>query len=207
VVNDGELDSQPDEVQVSLSAAPVAIAPNDTSVSIEETYLRLNGTRSYDPDGDDIVYHWLLLSAPPESDSLLIGGEESGLTSLKVDAEGLYVIELKVNDGLQFSLPDTAEVTVLGTYVKEGLYSGGDYEIFPNPSTGRLFIKTAGNRGIELVEVFDLQGRLLLQTRPHKGSPGTVEINLKESVNGSGLVVIKITGTERPEFRKILLVE
>jgi len=170
-VNDGALDSRPDEVVVRVSALPVAIAGNDTTVSLNVTYLRLNGRESYDPDDDEITYQWVLLSVPEGSDSIIIGGVESGESSLKVDAEGIFVIELRVNDGLQSSLPDTIVVTVLNTTDVRDIMSDTDFKIYPNPTRDQLFICSSGNKEIELLEIFDLQGKLLLQAQPHDRTP------------------------------------
>jgi hypothetical protein len=95
--------------------APFARAGNDTTVVLNVTYLRINGAGSYDPDGDHITYRWVLLSLPRGSNSTLIGGTESGQVTLQVNAEGLYIIELTVNDGYQYSLPDTVQVRVINT--------------------------------------------------------------------------------------------
>ena len=206
-VNDGELDSRPDEVIVRVSAPPVALAGNDTTVSLSEVYLRLNGSGSYDPDGDKIFYQWVLLSVPEGSDSIITGGIESGEPSLKVDAEGIYVIELRVNDGYQFSLPDTIEVTVLNTTGVGNILSTADFKIYPNPTTGQLFISSSDNKKIELLEVFDLQGKPLFQAQPRDRTPGIYEINLKEYSNGNHLVLLKITGMEHVEYKTLLILE
>ena len=206
-VNDGALDSQPDEVVVRVSAPPVAIAGNDTTVSLNETYLRLNGRGSYDPDGDKITYQWMLLSVPEGSDSIIIGGVESGEPSLRVDAEGIYVIELRVNDSLQSSLPDTIVVTVLNTTDIREIISNTDFIIYPNPTRGQLFISSSGNKEIVLLEIFDLQGKLLLQAQPYDRTPGIYEINVKEYSPRNSLVLLKITGLEHIEYKTLLLLE
>ncbi len=71
VVNDGQHSSEPDEVTVRGSLPPVAMAGPDTTVLVTETYVRLNGSASYDPDEDELSYSWVLLSAPEASQQIV----------------------------------------------------------------------------------------------------------------------------------------
>ena len=200
IVNDGTLDSRPDKVTVRVSTPPVANAGRDTTLVPEQTYLRISGKLSYDPDGETITYQWILLSAPPESDSILLGGQESGITSLKMDAEGVYIIQLTVFDGYQNSLPDTVIVTVLGTGI-EGISSTGPINVFPNPTTGRVYITLPGHETLEGMEVFDMQGRKLLHIKSPVRANGLYEIDLGKHPDISGPVLIKITGSENTVFK------
>jgi hypothetical protein len=202
IVNDGQSDSRPDAVKVRVSTPPVAVAGNDTTVIPDKTYLRLSGKASYDPDGDLITYQWTLLSAPPGSDSILLGGQESGITSLKMDAEGIFVIQLIVSDGYQSSLPDTIVVTVLSTGVS-ARNTVRDFSVYPNPTEGIIYIHAPGRDIVQRVEVFDQQGRLFMQHKPGGSVDGTIEINLNKYLYTSGLVFIKITGSKHTEIQSL----
>ncbi|MGW8317431.1 MAG: PKD domain-containing protein, partial [Bacteroidales bacterium] len=68
VVSDSTHTSEADRVTVRGSLPPVAVAGNDTVVSMDEMYVRIDGAGSYDPDGDPLSYAWVLLDAPPESE-------------------------------------------------------------------------------------------------------------------------------------------
>nr|MBX2808574.1 hypothetical protein [Cellvibrionaceae bacterium] len=64
VVNDGELNSAPDTVAVTVNLpnrAPVADAGNHQQVSAGSA-VTLNGSASSDPDGDALSYQWTVLS-------------------------------------------------------------------------------------------------------------------------------------------------
>jgi len=88
-------------------------------------------------------------------------------------------------------------VTVLNSTVMKSIPSILDIEIFPNPTAGQLFISSSGDKNVELVEVFDMQGKLLLQTKPPVRNPGIYEIDLRKYIKGNSLVLLKITETEK----------
>jgi len=70
IVSDGELDSQPDTMTLtvlnSVNQAPIADAGPDQSVA-SDTPVNLTGLASTDPDGDELAYRWSLLDQPPGS--------------------------------------------------------------------------------------------------------------------------------------------
>jgi len=108
--------SAPDIVVVSVAAgdaAPIADAGPD-QVGEEDVRVTLDGSGSYDPDGDELTYSWSLTDVP----------ECSGLTSTDIhnstsvepsvipDCEGQYQVGLVVSDGDQWSAPDYAIIEV-----------------------------------------------------------------------------------------------
>ena len=60
--------------------------------------MTLDGTASFDPDGDDLTFSWSILSAPAGSTVSIVGTGEA-TASLTPDVEGVYVVELEVSDG------------------------------------------------------------------------------------------------------------
>jgi formylglycine-generating enzyme len=86
---------------------PVADAGSDQSVSRAEV-AQLDGSASYDNDGDPITYEWVQIAGP------LLGiqderGATAGFTSSEI---GLYQFSLTVSDGSISSEPDTVSVLV-----------------------------------------------------------------------------------------------
>jgi len=81
---------------------PVARAGEDGEAPVGAV-LTLDGTGSYDPDGDEISYHWSV-EAKPETSQLsdspfsINGDRNSGNTTVIPDVEGIYVIALQVQD-------------------------------------------------------------------------------------------------------------
>jgi alpha-tubulin suppressor-like RCC1 family protein len=88
--------------------APVANAGDDFS-SVTATAVVLNGSDSYDPDGDRIAFEWTLVSTPPGSATSL---DRSSVPnpSFTADEPGSYVFELVVDDGVRQSVPDRVTV-------------------------------------------------------------------------------------------------
>lgn len=92
---------QPNEI-------PVADAGADQSISVGGT-AQLNGSASYDPDGDPLTFQWSLTSTPSGSGAGL-DDPTSELPRITADVAGTYVAELIVNDGAADSAPDQVRV-------------------------------------------------------------------------------------------------
>lgn len=87
---------------------PVADAGEDETVN-DGTIVQLDGSGSYDPDGDDLTYAWSQVSGPG-----VILLQETTVTPTFIATEaGDVVIRLIVNDGEEDSQPDTVTITVL----------------------------------------------------------------------------------------------
>jgi len=89
---------------------PVANAGLDQNIIFTST-AHLNGSASYDPDGDPIVsYMWTIDSAPAGSTAVLVGGN-TATPSLTPDMPGQYIMSLVVSDGKANSAATTVSVT------------------------------------------------------------------------------------------------
>ncbi len=88
---------------------PVARSGPDQTVAIE-TSVQLDGRGSFDPDGSLITYAWTILEKPTGSLSGL-SDPASVRPTFTADREGIYRIQLIVNDGLADSPPDEVVVT------------------------------------------------------------------------------------------------
>ena len=111
IVNDGLADSAPDTVIVTTSnTRPVANAGADQTVSQGET-VQLDGSGSFDADGDSLLFAWSFGSAPGDSSAEF---SDPGVMNptFEADVDGLFVVQLIVNDGELDSDPDTATITV-----------------------------------------------------------------------------------------------
>ncbi len=95
------------------NSAPVANAGNDQTVD-EETQVTLDGSHSYDPDGDSITYQWTQVSGP----TVTLSDPNSanpGFTAPQVTETTYLEFELVVSDGQLSSEASVATVTVLDT--------------------------------------------------------------------------------------------
>ncbi|MES2960372.1 MAG: PKD domain-containing protein [Pseudomonadota bacterium] len=116
VVNDGTLASAHDTVRVTVVAsgsnrAPTADGGIDQNVSIG-TVVTLDGSASWDPDGNLVTYVWTLDSKPANSAAAIVGAS-SPRPSLTPDQVGTYTASLVVIDSLnETSVADQVVVTV-----------------------------------------------------------------------------------------------
>jgi fibro-slime domain-containing protein len=107
IVNDGLINSDPDTVVItSPNTAPVADAGDNAVVSLGDPSV-LDGSGSYDADGDSITYEWSLISTPAGSLASLSNTNSITPTLDGIDSYGDYVVQLIVNDGTVNSAPDT----------------------------------------------------------------------------------------------------
>lgn len=101
---------------------PVANAGDNITQSAD-TPIDLNGAGSYDPDGDDLIFHWAFDTAPPgsvfagDSWTLINNNTVEPTTSFVPDAPGTYVVSLWVED--PYKAASTADYVVVT--VQEGV--------------------------------------------------------------------------------------
>jgi tripartite motif-containing protein 71 len=128
VVTDAQgLSSEPDQVLVlvrTANTAPVAEAGDDQSVTVLGSTIHLDGTASYDKDGDALTYSWTMDDKPADSAATL-SDPTSATPSFTADVQGKYVATLVVTDGKKaLSIPDS--VTVSFSNVKPVADAGTD---------------------------------------------------------------------------------
>jgi Tol biopolymer transport system component len=114
VVNDGQLDSVPDRVDVmvtNVNQAPSAHAGANQTRN-EGTLVVLEGGLSADPDGDALGYQWTQSGGSPVD----LSGADSmsaSFTAPQVDETTVLTFELVVSDGQLASAPASTTVTIL----------------------------------------------------------------------------------------------
>ena len=104
--------STPDSVLVStFNTPPVADAGPDQAIIELYTTVQLDGTRSYDLEGDPITYFWTITQKPTESIAEL-DDPCSATPTFVADVHGDYVITLVVTDIFEaVSAPDNVIVS------------------------------------------------------------------------------------------------
>ena len=114
IVNDGLIDSDPDDVVVSsVNSRPRANAGKGQTVAVGATVF-LNGSASSDPDGDQITFFWRFIALPKSSLAQLSDASSISPTFV-ADKAGNYALELVVSDKFFTSLPSTVIVTTGNT--------------------------------------------------------------------------------------------
>lgn len=111
VVDDGDLESEEDELTVSVTSGngtPTASAGSDQTVTAGDTVM-LNGSASSDPDGDPLSYQWTL-STRPAGSAATLSSSTAERPSFTTDVAGQYEATLVVSDGRTSSSPDNVRV-------------------------------------------------------------------------------------------------
>jgi hypothetical protein len=111
IVNDGKVNSSPDNVLVTAVSnfPPIANAGPDQTVNSGEV-VYLDGRNSSDADGDSLTYYWTI-EHPEGSSAPLYINYITGLARFTPDINGIYALTLIVNDGKVNSAPDTVVIT------------------------------------------------------------------------------------------------
>ena len=90
--------SMPDTVTVNTSnTPPVADAGPDQVVTVVGTTVHLDGSGSYDENGDNLTYHWAIAHRPVNS-SAALDDPASAVPTFTADVNGEYHIMLTVTD-------------------------------------------------------------------------------------------------------------
>ena len=138
VVNDGETDSAPDEVKITVvqseqpNAAPVADAGAGQMVEVG-ALVQLDGGASADADGDELSYIWTEKAENPVTG--LLSDASAQQPSFKLPVAGVYYFSLMVSDGREDSALD--EVVVIASE--------------PRPSVETLTVDLPGGASMDFV--------------------------------------------------------
>jgi hypothetical protein len=114
IVSDGSLSSNADQVAItvadgSVNQQPVADAGDDMSQVLEgPTPVELDGTGSFDPDGDTLSYNWSQIGGP----AVALSDPNAARPTFTPTMDGEYTFRLVVNDGQVDSNPDAVTVGI-----------------------------------------------------------------------------------------------
>lgn len=114
VVDDGELQSGPDTVEITAASGnvpPSANAGPDQTVDVGSLVV-LDGTDSSDPENTTLTYAWAFMTRPTGSAAALSDKNEAQ-PSFTPDRAGTYVVDLEVFDGEHQSAPDSVTITAI----------------------------------------------------------------------------------------------
>lgn len=197
VVNDGTNTSAPDVVKITVSNPPVADAGEDTEFIMDTKYFNLDGTNSYDLDGDGLTYKWELVKYPTGSRGNLLNFTKPEAI-IEIDEAGDYIAVLVVSDGISSSIPDSIKITAIPSYIDQ--YGFSDLKIYPNPTKGLLNITS--NEEINLIEVYDISARKLLTKKINNSKH--VSINLSEIAHEGCILMVKVSNNKKGVFERVI---
>jgi hypothetical protein len=111
MVSDGALaDTEIVQITVTdVNQAPLADAGPDQNGIVLGNMVSLDGSGSYDPDGDPINYNWVQISGP----AVALSDPTIAQPTFNPASPGNYEFELTVDDNLLFSAPDAVVINVI----------------------------------------------------------------------------------------------
>ena len=198
IVSDGELDSYPDSVTITVfhtNVSPVAYAGPDQTI-MENELVILNGTGSSDFENVNLSYSWtapvnIELDDPTRSMPTFIAPEVSDSTSL--------LFTLIVSDGELESHPDSVTVTILNSLGSISNIFPVEFELrqpFPNPfnpiTTIRFNVPVMDTRHVISLRVFDIAGSMVETLVNSTMESGQYEIQWDASQHASGIYFLKM---------------
>lgn len=152
-----------DDCRIAYPGNPVMIR-NNPPVSVvsasltvkEKKLLTLDGAKSYDIDGDTLNYLWTV----PENISLINPFSSCpDLMAPSVLADSVIKVTLVVNDGEVNSTVAGCLVTVQQvTDSKNYLFQMPEITIFPNPTSGWVFVEISNSEQISQIELYSANG-------------------------------------------------
>ena len=162
------------EDNVPPTAAPSADAGTDMSVDTGTT-IQLDGTGSFDPEGDPLTYTWTVESRPFFSRAEL-SDRTAASPTITVDEAGSYEISLIVSDGESSSLPSS-------------IFIEANEAVHPLSNNINLLISAGGSRfygfsGQNNQEVLQSTSSRCLATAMDMAPSGVVK---SSAYDGSGL--------------------
>jgi len=115
------------EVPQATNHIPESDAGDNQNIITQGT-VYLDGSGSTDVDGDRLVYRWSFSQKPDDSTASL-SNEISVNPSFFADKDGVYILQLIVNDGQIDSAADTVTITAKTENVKPTANAGVDQEV------------------------------------------------------------------------------
>ena len=179
--------------------APVANPGNSMTILPSVQQLILDGSASYDPDGNIVKYLWKQIDTnSPLTMSQLNQLDPTVKVSGFVPGK-LYIFQLSVTDNLGVTSSENVRVVVDGiTGIPE--FQNQQIAIFPNPFTNRLVISMDVNAGFKKLTIHSLTGSLIMS----KDITDQTVINLDTSEIYSGYYILTLTSDHGIVTRKII---
>ncbi len=167
----------------SLPTKPVVVINGNTTITLPLDSTVLDGSASTDLGGIITKYDWAYVSGPKYSAQ----GLNSSKLYLKNLVSGIYKFQLKVTDNHDSISSALVNINVLGS-----LKLPDQVNVFPNPSSGKFFIKlNYPETGNTIANVYTITGQRVLNFNFVKNQDNFLQlIDLSNLINGIYLLQI-----------------
>ena len=177
--NDGAFDAEPVVLLVEvINSPPTAVASNPADVFVGEI-ASLDGSGSFDPDGNALSYSWTIVSAPSAS-TATIADNTLAIANFTPDRRGTYVFELEVSD---FEFSDTTQVILTVPNRAPVAAIEGPTEASPGDTTSFSALSSTDPDNDELTYAFAVTS-----------APVGSAFNLAEPVDGEAELTFDLAG-------------
>jgi hypothetical protein len=186
-----------DTMQVTVNPAnipPVANAGPDQSVVLPNK-VTLTGSGT-DVDGAVISYAWKQIAGPADK----LTSPNTAVTVLDNLIAGVYKLELTVTDNKGATDKDTVSFTAIAAVVP----SQNSIKLYPNPVVDitTLDINNTNSNGTVLIQVTDLQGKIVYKKQVSAGTYSTKEkINMSGFSKGTYFVTVHFTSQDKQTIK------
>jgi virulence-associated protein VagC len=147
---------------------------------------------------DQSLYQWSALGGN------VLEGQNTNVASVQWTQAGLgYVYVAEQNAQGQWEDTMSLEVNIKSLGLEEQDAPGG-VTLYPNPSSGYLYIMVPAGQGATTVQVINIQGRILREVTVQPGKEARLHVLDLQGIE-PGILFIKLTGKDRTSTRKAVL--
>lgn len=176
------------EVMKAPNVAPIANSGADTTVSFGADY-QLNGSASFDPDGQHLNYNWTTLSGPG---GITLANSATATPTVTGSTGGQYIFRLTVTDSDGAESSDEVTVFIRSTENKAPIAYAGQDQTVALPETA-LELDASGS--------IDFDGEIVNYVWNQVAGPQDA------SISGTGTGVTIVTGMAPGTYQFELIVQ
>ncbi|MBT4332350.1 MAG: PKD domain-containing protein, partial [Candidatus Cloacimonetes bacterium] len=188
----------------NINLMPIADAGEDQHVT-HNVLVQLDGSGSYDPEGEDLTYLWITPDEIVLSDPTIVNPT---FNAPDVPGEVDYYIQLIVNDGYWNSEPDEVIITVDEIGIDDPVIIPHLTELhnnYPNPFNPSTIIKfDVKDDETAILRIFNLKGQLV-ESNIYSSGSHTFEWNANRV--SSGVYFYQLKSSSYTSTRKMILLK